>query len=161
MEAPGCEGRSSPRLGSPQRPKKDDRRVVQFRVGLDSFCYFASVRLWHYDVEQNQVWPKIEGALVSLGSIVLFQHQIVAGSFEEDFTRRVLSRSLSTIRMRLVSFDPEAPIEPGQEKSGLVSRGKKSASITLFIPFVHIFFSFLRGQPRDRPDSEKPDYQSD
>ena len=36
-----------------ERSEKDDRRSVQFRVALDSGCYFASVRLWHHDIEQD------------------------------------------------------------------------------------------------------------
>jgi hypothetical protein len=26
---------------------------VQFRVGLDLRCYFASIRLWHHDIKQD------------------------------------------------------------------------------------------------------------
>ena len=36
-----------------KRRKKYDWRVVQFRVGLDSRCYFASIRLWHHHIKQD------------------------------------------------------------------------------------------------------------
>jgi hypothetical protein len=36
-----------------QRCEKYDLRVLQFGVGFDSFCYFASVRLWHHDIKQD------------------------------------------------------------------------------------------------------------
>ncbi len=36
-----------------ERREEYDWRVLQFRVGLDSCRYFASVRLWHHDIEQN------------------------------------------------------------------------------------------------------------
>src|SRR5438477_11274145 len=36
-----------------KRRKKYDWRVVQFTVGLDSRCYFTSIRLWHHDIKQN------------------------------------------------------------------------------------------------------------
>ena len=36
-----------------KRCKKYDWRVVQFRVGLDLRCYFASIRLWHHDIKQD------------------------------------------------------------------------------------------------------------
>jgi len=40
------------RLGSGhKRRKKYDWRVVQFRVGLDLRCYFASIRLSHHDIK--------------------------------------------------------------------------------------------------------------
>jgi hypothetical protein len=40
--------------------------------------------------------------------------------------------------MRFLSFIPEPPIERGQQKSALIPRGRKSASITLFIPVDHV-----------------------
>src|SRR5213593_820446 len=43
--------------------------------------------------------------------------------------------------MRRISFSPEPPIELGQEKPALVSRGRKSASITLFIFRLRCRFS--------------------
>jgi hypothetical protein len=52
-----------------------------------------------------------------------------------------VSESLSKIRIRLFYFIPEPPVERDQEKSALVRRGKKSASITsitLFIPVDHV-----------------------
>jgi hypothetical protein len=64
--------------------------------------------------------------------------------------------------MRGLSFIPEPPIELSQAKSALVSRGRKSASINLFILFDHVVFSaFLGGQPTDEPGAEKSDYQAD
>src|SRR5438128_5434011 len=68
-----------------ERREKDDRRSVQFSVGLDLRCYFASVSFWHHDIKQDKIWPKIPGALMSLGSVVFFEHQIVAGPFEKNF----------------------------------------------------------------------------
>src|SRR5437870_9999757 len=68
-----------------QRSKKYDRRVLQFGVDLDSCCYFASVRLWHQDIKQDKVWPKIPGALISRDRVVLFEHQIMAGPFQKHF----------------------------------------------------------------------------
>ena len=45
---------TTPCLGSGhKRRKKYDWRVVQFRVGLDLRCYFASIRLWHHDIKQD------------------------------------------------------------------------------------------------------------
>ncbi len=63
--------------------------------------------------------------------------------------------------MRRISFIPEPPIEFGQEKPALVSRGRKSASITLFIRFRSVVFGFLGGQPGDEPGAEESDDQSD
>src|SRR5206468_289128 len=78
--------KTTPCLGSGyQRRKKYDWRVVQFRVGLDSCCYFAAVRLWHHDIKQDKIWPKIPGAVMSFRSVVFFEHQIVAGPFEKNF----------------------------------------------------------------------------
>ncbi len=68
-----------------ERREKDDRRSVQFSVGFDLRCYFASIRLWHHDIKQDKIWPKIPSALMSLGSVVFFEHQIVAGPFEKNF----------------------------------------------------------------------------
>src|SRR5207248_10477566 len=36
-----------------KRCKKYDWRVVQFRIRLDSRCYFASIRVWHHDIKQD------------------------------------------------------------------------------------------------------------
>ena len=47
-----------------QRRKKYDRHILQFRVSLDSCCYFAAVGLWHHDIEQDEIWPKTHGALM-------------------------------------------------------------------------------------------------
>ena len=52
---------------------------------------------------------------MSLGSVVFFEHQIVASPFEKNFHKVRCVRSLSTIRMRLFSFIPEPPIERDQE----------------------------------------------
>src|SRR5437667_9233451 len=68
-----------------QRSKKYDRRILQFRVGLDSCCYFASVGLWHRDIKQDQMWPKIPSVLMSLGSVVFFENQILPCPFEKNF----------------------------------------------------------------------------
>jgi len=69
--------------------------------------------------------------------------------------------SLSTIRMRLLSFIPEPSIERGQEKSALVPRARKSASITLLIPFSITFFAGCLGrQPGDEPGAEESDHYS-
>ena len=68
MEASLC-------LGSRyERSEEDDRRVMQFRVGLDSCCYVTSICPWHHDIEQNQVRPKIPGALMSPASVVLSEY---------------------------------------------------------------------------------------
>ena len=68
-----------------QRGEKDDRRSLQFRIGLDLFRYFASVSLWHHYVEQDQIRPENPGTLMSLGGVVLFEHKIAADLFEKDF----------------------------------------------------------------------------
>jgi hypothetical protein len=36
-----------------QRRQKYDWRVLQFRVGFDLRCYFASVGLWHHNIQQD------------------------------------------------------------------------------------------------------------
>jgi len=36
-----------------KRRKKYHWRVLQFRVGLDLRCYFASIGLWHHDIKQD------------------------------------------------------------------------------------------------------------
>ena len=68
-----------------QRRKKYDRRILQFRIGLNSCRYFASVGLWHHDIEQDEMWPKSHGALMGLGSVVFFEHQILPCPFEKNF----------------------------------------------------------------------------
>jgi len=80
---------------------------------------------------------------MSFGSVVFFEHQIVTGPFEKNFHQVSGVRSLSTIRMRRLSFNPQLPIEPGQDKAALVSRGRKSASITLFISLRSRCFLWL------------------
>jgi hypothetical protein len=63
--------------------------------------------------------------------------------------------------MRLLSFIPEPPIEGGQKKAALVPRGRKPASITLFIPFPTTFFAGCLGrQPGDEPGAEESDNYS-
>jgi hypothetical protein len=63
--------------------------------------------------------------------------------------------------MRLLSFIPEPPIEGGQKKSALVPRGRKFASITLFIPFLdHIPRALIGRQPGDEPGAEESNYYS-
>jgi hypothetical protein len=63
--------------------------------------------------------------------------------------------------MRLLSFIPEPPMKRGLEKSALVPRGRKSASITLFIPFSTTFFAGCLGrQPGDEPGAEESDHYS-
>ena len=68
-----------------QRGEKNNGRALQFRVGFDLCRYFASVCLWHHDVQQNHVWAKIPCTVIGPRSIVLFEHEIAAGSFEKDF----------------------------------------------------------------------------
>src|SRR5438477_5905463 len=68
-----------------QRGEKNDRRSLQFRIGLDLCRYFASVCLWHHYVEQDQIRPKILGTLTSISRVVLFQYQIAACPLEKDF----------------------------------------------------------------------------
>src|SRR6266403_1984355 len=68
-----------------QRCEKDNRRSLQFWVGLDLCRYFASVSLWHHHVEQDQIGPEIPCTLIGLGSVVFFQHKIAAYLFEKDF----------------------------------------------------------------------------
>src|SRR6266567_6825734 len=68
-----------------ERSEENDRRVMQFRVGLDSCRYFATICLWHHDVEQNHVRPEILGALMSPAGVVLFEYQIATCFFEKDF----------------------------------------------------------------------------
>jgi hypothetical protein len=65
--------------------EKDDRRSAQVGVGLDLCRYFAAIRLRHQDLEEYYIRFEIAGALMSLGSVVLFHHQIWAGSFEKNF----------------------------------------------------------------------------
>src|SRR5439155_24237684 len=89
--------------------EKDDRRVMQFRVGLDSCRYFASVCLRHHDVEQNQVRPEIPGALMSPAGIVFFEYQIATCFFEKDFNQ--VSSVAVVINNQDASLfsDPESP----------------------------------------------------
>jgi hypothetical protein len=61
--------------------------------------------------------------------------------------------------MRRCPFIPER-VDHGQENSALVSGGRKSASITLFMPWMTYFIAFLTCQPRNKPRSQKPDYHS-
>src|SRR5438552_15667800 len=67
------------------RGEKNNRRSLQFRIGLDLCRYFASVCLWHHYVEQDQIRPKILGTLTSISRVVLFQYQIAACPLEKDF----------------------------------------------------------------------------
>jgi hypothetical protein len=48
-------------------------------------CYVASVYLRHHYVQQDQIRPEIPRTLMSLGSVVLFQDEVVADLFEQDF----------------------------------------------------------------------------
>ncbi len=82
---------------------------------------------------------------MSLGSVVFFEHQVVATPFEKNFHKVRVLASLSTIRIRLLSSLSEPPIEWDQEKPALVPRGRKSASITLFV-FFHQFFAACLGR---------------
>ena len=68
-----------------ERGEKDDRRSLQFRISLNLCGYFASICFRHHYVEQDQIRPKILGTLMSLGSVVLFQHGVAACLFEKDF----------------------------------------------------------------------------
>src|SRR5205807_10532143 len=67
-----------------QRREKDDRRSLQFRIGLDLCRYFASFSLWHHYVEQDQLRPENPSTLMSLGGVVLFEHKIAADLLEKD-----------------------------------------------------------------------------
>src|SRR5216110_2489816 len=64
--------------------QKDNRCSLQFSVGLDLRRYFAPVFHRHHYVEQDQIRSEIPRTLMSLGGIVLFEHKIAAGPFEED-----------------------------------------------------------------------------
>jgi hypothetical protein len=68
-----------------QRREKYDWRVSQFGVGLDSCRYFASVGLWHRDIKQDYVRSETARTLMSLGSVVFFEHEIVTSPFEKNF----------------------------------------------------------------------------
>jgi hypothetical protein len=71
-----------------------------------------------------------------------------------------VSRSLSTITLRTLSFVPQWPIESGQEKAVLNFAGKK----VCFDYLVHIFSStlfslgFLAGQPGNEPGAKESDH---
>src|SRR6266576_1893123 len=107
-----------------QRGKKYDRRVFQFGVSVNSCCYFAAVLPWHHDIEQDYIRPEIQGAPMSPGSLVFFQHQIVTGLFEKNLYQVSGITVVIEIRMH-VFLVPERPIEPGQEKAALGSRGRE------------------------------------
>ena len=135
--------------------KKYDRHILQFRVGLDSCCYFASVRLWHHDIEQDYIWPKIQGALMSLGSVVFFEHQIVAGPFEKDF------HQMSGVRVVIDNQDAPCFFHcrtadrtwPGE--TGVGFPRKKICFDYLFHSCCRRFLAFLTGQPGNEPGAEE------
>jgi hypothetical protein len=78
---------------------------------------------------------------MSLGSVVLFQHAIAACPFEKDFDQVGSVAVVINNQDASLSIDPKAfRVEPGQENSSSGSRGKKSASITLFILFFGDIF---------------------
>ena len=68
-----------------ERCEENDRCVLQFRVGTDLRCDFASVSIRHDHIKQDQVGPKIPGALMSVDRVVLFKHEILTCFFEKDF----------------------------------------------------------------------------
>jgi hypothetical protein len=124
-------------LSSRDQPdEEDDRRSLQFGIGLDLCRYFASVCLWHYYVEQNQIRSEIPGALMSPAGLVLFQYQIAPCFFEKHFNQ--VSRVAVVINNQDASLfsTPKAfGVERDGNGSGSDSRGRKSTSITLFIFF--------------------------
>ena len=98
---------------------------------------------------------------MSLGSVVFFEHQIVASPFEKNFHKMRCVR-VAIDNQDAPSFIPEPSIERGQEKSALVvPRGRKSVSITLFIRFsITSFAGCLGRQPGDEPGAEESDHYS-
>lgn len=68
-----------------ERSEENDRRVLQFRIGPDLCRDFASVSAGHDYIKEDQIRPKIPGALMSPGRVVLFEDQIAACLFEKNF----------------------------------------------------------------------------
>ena len=98
---------------------------------------------------------------MGLGSVVFFDHQIAASPFEKNFHKVRCVRVVIDNQDAPSFFLPEPPIEPGQEKSALVPRRRKSASITLFIPLSITFLAGCLGrQPGDEPGAEESEHYS-
>src|SRR5215510_5213866 len=68
-----------------ERSEKNDRRVLQFRVGPDLCGDFASIAAGRDYIKEDYIRPKIPGARIRPGRIVLFTDQIAARLFEENF----------------------------------------------------------------------------
>jgi hypothetical protein len=47
--------------------------------------YLASIFPWHHYVQQDQVRPEVLGTPMSFGSVVLFEYNVAAVFFQEDF----------------------------------------------------------------------------
>jgi hypothetical protein len=87
---------TSVRLGPrDERCQKNDWRVLQLRIRPDLCRNFASVPVGHDYINEDQIRSKIPGGPMSLGRIVLFEHQIAACLFEKDFDQ--MSRVLVVI----------------------------------------------------------------
>ena len=71
---------------------------------------------------------------MSLGSVVFFEHQIVTSPFEKNFHQVRCVRVVIDNQNAPFSFLPNRRLN-GARKNSVDSRGRKSASITLFIPF--------------------------
>ena len=89
-----------------ERREENDGCALQFGIGLNFCCDFASVSDRHHYIQQDQVWPENPGAPVSVGRVVFFKHEIVACFFEKD------SNQVSGVRVVINNQDPPLFVDP-------------------------------------------------
>src|SRR5438309_6582400 len=70
-----------------QSRQKDNRYSAQSRIGLNPSGDFAAIRFRHHDIEEDQVWLKALGCLMSFARVVLFTDEVAARPLERDFGR--------------------------------------------------------------------------
>ena len=120
----GCPWIRKPDLVSSLRHKsreEDNRRLVQYRIGLNPCGDFPAVRFRHRHIQQDKIRLKILRGLMSLGRVILFKDEVAARLLQASLAERVKSWLLSTIKIH------------GLFLIASKACGKKSASMALLI----------------------------
>jgi hypothetical protein len=70
-----------------QSSQKDNRDSVQCGIGLNPSSDFAAIGFRHCDIEENKVWLKALGCLMSFARVVFFTNEVPARSLKRELRR--------------------------------------------------------------------------
>jgi len=67
--------------------QKDNRGLVQCRIGFNPRGHFAAIRFRHHNIKKNKVGLNVLRCLVSPGWFVLFPNGVAPGSLQRQLGR--------------------------------------------------------------------------